>query len=616
MSNFLPPTTVAKTLAAIQQRRYVLPAIQREFVWGAEQVCLLFDSLLRGYPIGSFLFWAVDKEQAQDLRFYEFLTDYHERNHPYAPIAHIPVVSDVTAVPDGQQRLTALNVGLYGSLAERLPRKWANNPDAYPVKRLHLDLLRGGDDENLDTRFRFRFLTAAEAAPGEEGEPTGWFRVSKILTLPNSGPAMVAWLRQNGLLENEPAYERLHALFHAVREREALNAYQEDGQDPNTVLDIFVRVNSGGTQLSYSDLLLSMATNQWTELDARQEVRNLVDDRGGSAREMSFSRDNVLKTALVLIDVPDIRFNVAHFTQANMAELEKQWNGVRTAMLLAARLLSTFGFTARTLTANSVIIPLAYYLYRRGAGQPCLTSSASTADRDAIRTWVLRSLVKRGIWGSGLDGVLARQREAIRSTPVADGWPTEAIEAVMAPIGKSLRFSAAEISELAHLQYNSPRTFAVLALLYPGLNLAEQFHEDHVFPRARFSAAQLRRHGVPEEQRAAYGDAVNGLANLQLLRGPVNIAKKDSWPWEWLASDAFASTAGREQAARKQYVSAERPRPAARVVRRVPGVLWGASRAAGTSAPDTAGSRRAGPVRGGVRPAGWRASRRRPVPLR
>ncbi|QJY49847.1 hypothetical protein [Pseudonocardia broussonetiae] len=172
--------------------------------------------------------------------------------------------------------------------------------------------------------------------------------MSQILKLANSGPAMVGWLRQNGLIDDERAYERLHALYHAVCEREAMNAYQEDGQDPNTVLDIFVRVNSGGTKLSYSDLLLSMATNQWTELDARQEVRNLVDDLNGSAREMSFSRDNVLKTALVLIDVPDIRFNVANFTRANGAELEKQWGGVRNAMLLASRLLANFGFTART----------------------------------------------------------------------------------------------------------------------------------------------------------------------------------------------------------------------------------------------------------------------------
>ena len=546
MSNFLPPTTVEKTLAAIQQRRYVLPAIQREFVWDADQICTLFDSLLRGYPIGSFLFWAVDAAQAQNFRFYEFLTNYHELNHPYAPVATIPAGSNVTAVLDGQQRLTALNVGLYGSLAERLPRKWANNPDAYPVKRLYLDLIESGEDEDLSTRYRFRFLTVAEATP-REGEPTKWFRVSEVLKLANSGPAAVAWLRQNGLVDHEHAYQRLYDLHHAVRERASMNAYQEDGQDPNTVLDIFVRVNSGGTQLSYSDLLLSMATNQWSELDARQEVRDLVDDLNGSAREMSFTRDNVLKTALVLIDVSDVRFNVANFTSSNMTELEKQWTGVRGAMLLAARLLMSFGFTSRTLTANSVIIPIAYYLYRRGATDAYLTGTASAKDREAIRLWVLRSLVKRGIWGSGLDTLLVRLREAIRSSPPEAGWPAAKLEAAMAPIGKSLGFSAAEISELSQLQYNSARTFAVLALLYPGLNLADQFHEDHIFPKARFSAARLRRYGIPEDKRAAFAQAANELPNLQLLRGPVNVAKKDAWPGEWLASDAFVSEPAREQ---------------------------------------------------------------------
>ena len=546
MSNFLPPTTVEKTLAAIQQKRYVLPAIQREFVWDADQICRLFDSLLRGYPIGSFLFWAVDEKQAQEFRFYEFLTNYHERNHPYAPIATIPAGGSVTAVLDGQQRLTALNVGVYGSLAERLPRKWANNPGAYPVKRLHLDLLNGGDEEDLSGRYRFKFLTDTEAT-ASASRPEAWFRVSHVLKFADGGPAIFAWLAQRDLTKYQEAFGRLFALYRAVRDREALNAYQEDDQDPNTVLDIFVRVNSGGTQLSYSDLLLSMATNQWSELDARQEVRDLVDDLNGNAREMSFSRDNVLKTALVLIDVSDVRFNVANFTRSNMAELEKQWAGVRTAMLLAARLLTSFGFTSRTLTANSVIIPLAYYLYRRKATDTYLTSTAFTKDREAIRLWVLRSLVKRGVWGSGLDTLLVRLREAIRSSPPGAGWPTARLEAVMAPIGKSLIFSAAEISELAQLQYNSARTFAVLALLYPGLDLAQQFHEDHIFPKVRFSAARLRRYGVPEAERAAFGQAANGLPNLQLLRGPVNVAKKDAWPWDWLASDAFPSEAAREQ---------------------------------------------------------------------
>ncbi|MCE3554513.1 DUF262 domain-containing protein [Pseudonocardia sp. RS11V-5] len=546
MSNFLPPTTVEKTLAAIQQRRYVLPAIQREFVWDADQICQLFDSLMRGYPIGSFLFWAVKAEQAQDFTFYEFLTDYHELRNPYAPIAHIPAGQDVTAVLDGQQRLTALNIGLYGSLAERLPRKWANNPEAYPVKRLHLNITRGGDGEGLATRFLFRFLTDAEAAPNAESDDL-WFKVADVLKFKKDSLDILDWLSEKNVVHNRDAHVRLNTLYRAIRERDSMNAYEEDDQDPNTVLDIFVRVNSGGTQLSYSDLLLSMATNQWSELDARQEVRDLVEDLNGSAREMSFNRDNVLKTALVLIDVSDVRFNVSNFTSSNMAELEKQWTGVRSAMLLAARLLMSFGFTSRTLTANSVIIPLAYYLYRRNATDSYLTSNADRPDREKIRTWVLRSLVKRGIWGSGLDTLLIRLREAIRSAPADSGWPSDRLEAVMAPLGKSLSFTPAEISELAQLQYNSARTFAVLALLYPGLNLAHQFHEDHIFPRARFSAAKLRKFGIPEDQHSAYRAAVNGLPNLQLLAGPVNIAKKDSWPWEWLASGAFASEAARAQ---------------------------------------------------------------------
>jgi uncharacterized protein with ParB-like and HNH nuclease domain len=50
---FQMPITIAQALHGIQTHDYVLPAIQREFVWGTGQVARLFDSLLRGYPIGS-----------------------------------------------------------------------------------------------------------------------------------------------------------------------------------------------------------------------------------------------------------------------------------------------------------------------------------------------------------------------------------------------------------------------------------------------------------------------------------------------------------------------------------------------------------------------------------
>ena len=59
------PITIVKALRAIEGREYVLPAIQREFVWRPEQIERLFDSLMRGYPIGSFLFWKIERETMQ-----------------------------------------------------------------------------------------------------------------------------------------------------------------------------------------------------------------------------------------------------------------------------------------------------------------------------------------------------------------------------------------------------------------------------------------------------------------------------------------------------------------------------------------------------------------------
>ena len=49
--------TIKETLDQIQCKKLVLPAIQREFVWRPEQIYRLFDSLMQGYPFGTFLYW-------------------------------------------------------------------------------------------------------------------------------------------------------------------------------------------------------------------------------------------------------------------------------------------------------------------------------------------------------------------------------------------------------------------------------------------------------------------------------------------------------------------------------------------------------------------------------
>jgi len=152
-----------------------------------------------------------------------------------------------------------------------------------------------------------------------------------------------------------------------------------------------------------------------------------------------------------------------------------------------------------------------------------------TADRLALQRWVTRSLIKRGIWGSGLDTTLTRIRDAL--TKNVDGaFPVAEVEAAMAAVGKSLAFDTAEIDELLNLKYAGQRTFSVLSVLYPGLDLSKKFHEDHIFPKSRFTKKRLAAAGIPGDLIDSYLETVNLLPNLQLLAGTANMEKQDALP--------------------------------------------------------------------------------------
>src|SRR5258708_6364366 len=77
---FEKPITIRQALRNIDDRTFLLPAIQRNFVWSTQQICVLFDSLMRGYPISTFMMWDVTSTAIKNhYRFYDFLTHYCQR---------------------------------------------------------------------------------------------------------------------------------------------------------------------------------------------------------------------------------------------------------------------------------------------------------------------------------------------------------------------------------------------------------------------------------------------------------------------------------------------------------------------------------------------------------
>ena len=542
-----PGGTLKKALRRIERNEYVLPAIQREFVWSPRQICALFDSLMQGYPFGEFLFWHIDAEQSSEYRYYGFVLDYHQRDNPHCPEAHIIPGRPITAVLDGQQRLTAFNIGLRGSMAVKRPYKWWNNPDAFPRRILALDLLATSEPDERGNRYTFEFIE--EARIGHENGRL-WFKVSEILTM-KSGPDMLRWLIGNKLADQQLnlAFERLDRLHQAVHTDQTVCYYEEQNQDIEHVLNIFIRRNSGGTILSYSDLLLSIATSQWQELDARKEVHQLVDDLNRIGPGLGITKDFVLKAGLMLTDIASVGFQVRNFTRANMAILEKNWSQISAALVETVQLAAGFGFDSNSIRANSALLPIAYYIYQSGAPHDFDVHSRYQEDRQAIRGWLIRSILKAsGIWGSGLDTLLTALRDVLRTSD-NEHFPAAELRHVMAQRGKGLEFTQDEVEDLADMAINDRRVFALLALLSPSIDVrTHHFHIDHIFPKSRFTKTRLRTAGVTDEQHEIYADSANRVGNLQLLEGIPNVEKRAKMPKEWLENH-FA-----DEQARQHYV--------------------------------------------------------------
>lgn len=545
---FQTPITVKKVIDQIHRREFVLPAIQREFVWSPAQICQLFDSLLRGYPIGSFLFWRVDRDRCRDYTFYGFLDDYHERDNRHNPSSDQTGEQGVIAILDGQQRLTSLNIGLRGSFSYKTKHKRKNSPDAYPKRRLHLNLLKPVEGEDVDLHYDFRFLTDEEAA--ERSDDVHWFRVGELLQI-GSRREINSYLRKNDLIQSDYADECMWALYDAIAEDKLINYYEEEDQDLDKVLNIFIRVNSGGTELSYSDLLLSIATAQWESIDAREAIYELVDDLNATGDGFSFTKDFVLKASLVLADLKEIGFKVKSFTRENTAKIESAWDVISTSLRGAVELAASFGYSGRTLTANNVLIPVAYYLRHIGNPAGYATKQEFADDREQVRSWMTRALLKSGTFGSGLDTTLRAAKNAIDEA--GQTFPTEGLDLAFAKIGKGLRFGPEEISELLERSYGSRGGFGVLSLLYPNVDFRNRFHEDHIFPKSRFTRKRLRDAGVDEDKVETFMGLVNCIPNLQLLESTPNQEKSAKMPGDWVKA-AYPTDAARAQWEERNYI--------------------------------------------------------------
>ncbi|WRE73730.1 DUF262 domain-containing protein [Helicobacter pylori] len=498
--------------------RYFLPDIQREYVWlkkaDEKKIEQLFDSILRGYPIGSFLFWKLQKEDIaksdeQDsdklnFQLYQFITNYDERK-PHNEKIHIEQIKrdDLYIVLDGQQRLTSLYIGLKGTRTLKKKGARNDNPNAYEEKRLYLNLKHQPNMDNPEDNYQFEF----HAKKPENDKKHWWFKVGDILEL----KSVVNYTREHNLGNEES--ELLETLNKAFHTEQLISFFEEKEKNLNKVLNIFIRVNSGGVKLSYSDLLMSILTASFSS-DIREKMNGLVD----ALKEKGFpnvGKDQVLKTCLLLIG-KDTTFELKNFNKKNIKEIEDNWEKITKSIYNAAKLLETSGY-ADYLGSAYILSSLAYFYF--------LNPKMNENDEEQALKFVRNAQIT-SYFSSTTDTKLSAIAHSIKEARTFEAFNHNLAKHQTWP----LKITNDAIEEMM-CSSSHARVFPILQILYPNLNYkTTTFHIDHIYPKSKFKKENKKLN------QDFYGWR-DYLFNLQLLEGAENQAKKDKDPEVWLKEE-------------------------------------------------------------------------------
>ncbi|UOR34055.1 GmrSD restriction endonuclease domain-containing protein [Helicobacter pylori] len=393
-------------------------------------------------------------------------------------------------------------MGLKATLKKRGAR--SDNPNAYEEKRLYLNLKHQPNMDNPEDNYQFEFHAKAPT----NDEKHFWFKVGDILEL-ESG--VWNYAQEHGLKGN--ALDLLEKLKDAFHTKQLISFFEEKEKNLNKVLNIFIRVNSGGVKLSYSDLLMSILTASFSS-DIRAKMNKLVDALKLKGF-LNVEQDQVLKTCLLLIG-KDTTFELKNFNKNNVKEIEENWEKITESIYDAAKLLETFGYV-KYLGSAYILSTLAYFYF--------LKQKMDKNDKKQALKFVRNAQIM-GYFGGSTDTKLSIIAHSIKEARTFEAFNHNLAKHQTCP----LKITNDTIESMVFFDRYS-RVFPVLQILYPNLNYkTTTFQIDHIYPKSKFKKEN-------EKLDKDFYECGNHLYNLQLLEGQENSAKKDKDPEVWLKEE-------------------------------------------------------------------------------
>jgi hypothetical protein len=492
-----------------------LPHIQRPFVWETEQMLRLFDSLMQNYPIQTFLFWRT-KDEIKARRFMEQVEWDPDLSNFYEPNMSKGGVEKVFVL-DGQQRLQTLYAIFRGAvLSETNVRQEA-----------YFKITSG--DKIADTGLLYELVFT--------DNPLGlpWYRVADLFGKHTQRNAEELADELNEALDaqdrpplvsvdttiNQRAREKrvrrnVSQLISLLREEKHFWVQELDGvanEFPyKKVLDIFVRVNSGGTKLDASDLMFATMKEGWDEIE--EVIENTTELLNGT--NLQFDKTFPLKCLLVAhgrgAEASQEKF-MGEDGEKLLRGIAEGWE--RTEIVFQQ--LRDFMVNDLKIYADKVIrsytslIPLFDFLYHNP--KPNETSRA------LMRGYHYKAQLF-GWYSRGTDTIV-NALHGIIGKPAPSGFPIREVLEYFQKRGNQVELKKSHLTENRH-------RFILLNLVYVDQMGASPFdvkykgnepHVDHIYPRH----ALITKLGLPSAE-------VNHLGNYRFVGATDNIRKRGELP--------------------------------------------------------------------------------------
>jgi len=512
---------VSDAITEVEDEKFVLPVIQRRLVWDEEKMELLFDTLLKGDSFGGIM--VIEEERGSKPLFnYRPFT----KDGGIIPSREIEQLTQQQLfVIDGQQRLQSFYIGLKGSINGKV---------------MYFDLF-----SDFNSEFEFKFENSETKLPKQSKDNAErpvpehyWYLVSSLLKRLKDtndedqvADEIISLQKIEDDIKKNYIRKNVKAFYKNIITAETLGISQvsinktfSDEVNKQRIVELFRRLNDGGTKLSSFDLVASILKGySWKMEEFLEKMLDEYEDIG-------LSQDNLIKLIFLLQDdhkkeMASIEAKDAEFAIANKERINSTLKSLKD-FLIHSKLYDYYR------DGNRSFIPLffiAYHLFHKDIDTKSLkvyfdNFDSGNSDYPKIYEWIYHSLLN-GVFRSRGAGWVA-YKTGMRKLLVEmknhknNNFPKQKLFKVYIehPVFFSQSYDENNLDNL-------DRSF-LYYLMYDRNQTIRSQDIDHIMPKSILAGLD-------------YGwDEINSIKNFQLIDYGTNRGAKNGKPFkEWMNND-------------------------------------------------------------------------------